>query len=252
MMAENPALSLSLKHLLDGIQKSQKKDIKDFSRGYLNEGKLFKQPKPIDYVTWESARQPPIEIKSRSSLPKRRTKTAKNMADTLQYFTLGNAITTPEPTARRQGTKGPVRIQEDECSKMSSQGSYSKLDDGVLVENMGGVETMSVSTRYPKSKSALADDRYSSTPDGSDDATIRDTNYTMLHHKFMPSHMQGVTKKDQYKKLISFESSVLRKQDALEQNVMSGVRAAEHLEDRLQKVLNSLIFKIPDYKAHAL
>ena len=219
----------NLKNLIDKIESSQKHNIRDFSVGHLNESKLYKPPKSFEHTSWQSSKSLRSPV-ARSRKVATRTKAQAKMTDALQYFTMGGTVVTPEVPKIRIGTKGPVHLNQ----AVGSQGSYSQLDDGIFIENMGQAETMIVNTRYPQSPEVGI---VSVTPLDEDTLKeVKEVNATQLHHKFIPSHLQAITKKDQYKSLMAFENVVLKKQDALEQNVMSGVKAAEHLEDRLQKV----------------
>ena len=240
-MAENPAVDRSLKDLLNGLQKSQKTDIKAYAGGYLNEAKLYKPPRPVEYKQWDSSKKGIPVLLKKSVIPTKESSKKKEstMKETLKHFTFGANSSPTKERSPRKGTKGPVALDSDRLeSNVSSQGSYSKLDDGVLVESMGAGETMIVNTHYPRPKSWMEE---GPRPDSSKEfyaqgGPLRDMPVTRLHHKFVPNHLQAITKRDQYKKMVNFESAILRKQDTLEQNIMSGVKAAEHLEDRLQKV----------------
>ncbi|PIK54698.1 hypothetical protein BSL78_08393 [Apostichopus japonicus] len=59
-------------------------------------------------------------------------------------------------------------------------------------------------------------------------------------HQFVPSHLAGITKKDQYQQFKFFQDEVLRKGDVMEKNVLSGKKAVEHLEEKLYADLMQL------------
>lgn len=234
-----------IRNLVEGIQKSNRADVMAFSSGHLNENNLHKIPieKPGGF-TWASAENtkenskiaiPPLQ----DSFSSPRSKKAAQMTDTLQYFSLGTSGTVLPYTSLpgTKGSKGPVHV--DRCVSVSSQGSYGEMDDGVLIEELGNAETMISNTRYKTKPWAYEDlaGLRDSTPSRLSQAAIRDANLQNLRQSFVPSHMMGVTKKDQFMRMKKFESEVVQKEDLFEQNSLTAARAVEHLEDKLQKVV---------------
>lgn len=245
MMPEKPTRR-TLQSLLDNVENVHKKDIFTFSGGYLNESKLYKLPREMTSAAWPSAKKSAIPVAT-SKLPipsvGRNAKDHK-MTETLKMFSLGSsgAVAPVSEKPNRAGTKGPLHVLR-KPSAVSSQGSYSARDDGILVENMGNAETM---VNAGKASKCVTWDQYDlrgSSQDSSNkgaaafsQAVLKDKNLGNIKHKFLPSHLNAVTKKDQYRKLMSFEHTVLQKYDTMEQNVMSGAKAVDHLETKLRDV----------------
>ena len=56
----------SLKELLEGLQLSQRRDIKAFSGGHLNEANLWKPPEKATHKSWKSAKKGNITLVPRN------------------------------------------------------------------------------------------------------------------------------------------------------------------------------------------
>lgn len=194
----------------------------------------------------------------------------KEMEEVLYEFSLGTLGSVPYPTPSKTVTPRHNKIKEfqkeltsesrmSEESKMSkdsrvskeseksreksAKSLYSELDDGVLVEELGNNELMVKSPRMPlnyylPSKTKPGDPDYDIMADLTQ--TLDSEGYLTTKHSFLPSFSSGVTKSDQFNKLMQFESSVLRKQDCRETKVLSGIKAVEHLERRLEEDLEMM------------
>lgn len=231
MATEQPLKERNLHDLLEGLTKAHKKDIHDFSGGHLNEANLAKGGVHGGYRSWRSAKKP--AVKSQLPRPTKESAHEAKMKNTFANFSMGtSAATSSKPPFKRLGTKGPVHV-----ARKPSAGEYSRMDDGVLVEELGDI--MLANSRYSKPKAWVEedlkdDDNYDLS--SVSQALIKDQNLAKLKHTFVPGHLSGITKKDQYNSFKNFENQVIRKHDAMEQNVLSGVKAVEHLETKLQQV----------------
>ena len=68
MAAVKPPEERSLKELLDGLQLSQRRDIKAYSGGHLNEANLWKPPEKISHKSWKSAKKDNITVVPRNRI----------------------------------------------------------------------------------------------------------------------------------------------------------------------------------------
>lgn len=246
MMAAKPLKERPLHELLDGLLVSHRRDIHAFSGGHLNEANLPKPPNKATHRSWTSAKKPQIRMQLRSHDPRSAKKDGKkkeaNMTDTMMHFSLGTSSKVPAKHVQTKKkvsevSQKPVMVQREDSA--ISQGSYSKRDDGVLVEEMGLSQTMLANCKYYSPKAwAEEDSRSAGTTEDKplSQALLRDRNLARLKSQVTPNHMQAVTKKDRFCKMKEYESDILRKQDSTEQNVLTGMRAVEHLELQLHQV----------------
>ena len=248
-MAESSLKERPLHALLDGILKSQRQDIHAFSGGHLNESNLYKPLSESSKKTWSSSKKPiPLMLKKSEMPPRKRySEEEERMKNTILNFSMGTTGVAGGSDRRSKkkspkGTmKGPVKF--DRSESVESEGSYNKADDGVLVEEIRPPEALLPRSRFLKSQSWAEEDlKHDKTFTDREDSfgALKDRNLARLKHQFLPGHLEAVTRRDQFKKLKEFESTVLRKQDALETNVLSGVKAVEHLEDKLRQVCMAL------------
>ena len=262
MTAYKFAAHRNLRSVLDNVESVQKSDINDFSWGHLNEKNLYNSPTHSETKRiWKSSKtlkpivkKEPEKVKSESPRVKSGKKD-KKMKDVLFDFSVGTTGSVPVHAVRKLHSTPPRRDKIEEFKRETSEARssvprsvsadseksiYTQLDDGVLIEELKPQEMMVRSPRIPiaqflPKKLPPEDENY----DIMDDLTQtldRDGLLT-YRHTFMPSYTTGITKSDQYNKMKHFESSVLRKQDSEEQNVLSGIKAVEHLERRLKEVM---------------
>ena len=235
----------SLREILDGLVVSQKQDIHAFSRGHLNEANLPKPPDRAKHQSWESATKPNIQLVPKGVLPptKRNTLHEDNMKKTILHFSVGTSGNANVPIT---GKANPTPVSRSTAvlgSRSKSRKSHNA--DGVLIEELTLPEALLAKTNYHNPKSKLerssrdfSQERHRS-PDQEHDphtGTPKERLLPLLKREFMPAHLEAVTKRDQLLKMRQFENVVLRKQDVVEQNIMSGVKAVAHLEARLQQV----------------
>lgn len=264
MTAYKFAAQKHLRSVLDNVESVQKNDIRDFSWGHLNEKNLYSSPvgPGTPGRLWKSSKYvKPLELpKERETVksPKNKSKASskdKKMKDVLYDFSVGTTGSVPVQAKRTSRATPPRREKIEEFkretteAKSSEQRSvsagsekslYTQLDDGVLVEELKPQEMMVTTPRISVAqflpKKLLPEDENYDIMDDLTQTVDRDGLLT-YRHTFLPSYTTGVTKSDQYYKMKQFEHSVLRKQDSEEQNVLSGIKAVEHLEKRLQEVI---------------
>ncbi|KAL8584423.1 hypothetical protein ACOMHN_032043 [Nucella lapillus] len=253
--------SRQLRELLDGAEGKQKKDIQDFSGGHLNESVLLQHYTASTRQSWDSAQlpEPVVQRKGLQAAPPPDHRPLMHQA--LFDFSMGTAGVVPPKLSgkkgRPTGTKKYKFLKEDEgegsetvpaaMDSPSTHSLYSELEDGILVEELPASELMLKKTRpkdstLPKLKSdpaqlAAEDTLYTS---GTSFLSPRGRSDPPFSYTFLPMHSLGVTRQDQFRKMRAFEAGVLRKREASEQNVLSGVRAVEHHERKLHKELEML------------
>ena len=250
-----------LRDLLNDAETVQKKDIRSYAGGHLNENLLYKPPTSWASVKWTAGKdQPPIKLVQRSVKPPpvKPSKHETKMKDTLYDFSIGTTGSVPvypgkqkesprlkyspvkEDTDRPESTKRHPSAATRQPSVTSHKSVYTELErDHVLVEELKAEEMMLPSPRVP----SLPDKSLPPSQENEEDFRIREEIKRTVEkedfgfqHIFLPTHHIGVTKTDQFNKMKNFESNVIRKQDSSEQNVLSGIKAVEGLETHLREV----------------
>lgn len=218
----------SLTNLLDGLVLAQKQDIKAYSSGHLNESNLHRHKSEEKQTTWKSGKKSTESMLPKMTLPSV-GKGKKGSHDQMRDMMLSFCV----------GTEGNVsgvdkeKLDRKQRLRAKGQGKTPNRDSKpVLVEELTLPETM-----LPKKGEETFDQ-----------ATLEDDTWSkqrsisrLTHHEFIVSHHGGVTKKDQFHQLKTFERDVLRKQDAAEQKVLSRSEVAERLEKKLQQDMELLV-----------
>ncbi|XP_052087694.1 uncharacterized protein LOC127724685 [Mytilus californianus] len=240
-----------LRGLLNDAEVKQKKDIAEFAGGHLNESLLYKPSSEWASAKWTAGKD--TASSSPKSAVSRETnhnegKKMKNVLNVLYDFSVGTSGSLPIPSKKSTPNKKDYKKEYDDSrpvstrkdiSPVSRKSIYSELNDGVLVEELKAEEMMLPPPLVaPQMKKSPPPADY----DVMEELTERLDNdgYLTFRHTFLPTHHTGVTKKDQFHKMKQFESGVLRKQDSSEQNVLTGVKAVEHLEKKLKQELDNL------------
>ncbi|XP_060568809.1 uncharacterized protein LOC132727379 [Ruditapes philippinarum] len=254
-----------LRDAINSVEKVQKQNIDEYSWGHLNEKNLFRPPMHLTQGggrIWKSSKKKKSVVKDSDLVPglptprqKQNKEKGKEMKDVLYEFSLGTMASVPMPSPNRIETPRREKINSfrkettdvsrasEDSQKLridSGKSIYSQLDDGILVEELGNQELMVKSPRvqqsyFPPARSRPFDSDYDIMADLTQ--TLDAEGYLVQKHSFLPSFTSGVTKSDQFNKLRQFEDTVLRKQDCRERKVLSGVKAVEHLEKRLEEDL---------------
>lgn len=231
-----------LHNLLNTMELCNKRDVQDFTSGHLNESRMLQKIQLSNRKPWAAAAKKPIVMLERHNFVKttKRPGKEKKMNDVLYDFTMGTSGVLPEVGRPREDftsvsptlTTTPFR-QKD--SRSSAYNSVHFEDDGVYIEELRPQELLLPTPRSQRSTVTPwrgREKRLSPTPQASN--SIRQV--PSFEHMAVLSHYCGATKRDQYYQLKDFQSSILRTQDSSEQNVLSGVKAVEHIQERLDRV----------------
>lgn len=254
--------SRQLKQLLNGAEDKQKKDISEYSGGHLNESVLLQHYAASTRKPWETARLPESMVQ-RSAVTERQAPDQRpSMEQALFEFSMGTTGVVPpkKDAKRRPSPLKKYKFLKEQKEKRSSvevdspsaHSLYSELQDGILIEELPVQELMLKTPRQKTQTESAAKPEVSGTNFVSED-TMFSTQTSFLtqqprhlhhdlpfHYNILPMHSVGVTRADQYRKMKSFETNMLRKKDASEQKVLSGVKAVEHHERKLQQELRAL------------
>ena len=258
-----------LGRLLNGLVVAQRQDIDAYSRGHLNENKLYRAPEMSGHQPWNSSQKKQIRMRQKSQIPppaaakgRSPTSRAEGMKHVMTNFSMGTSAHVPPlpPVSKHKTSKDMYNqrsqvwtsVEDERLSTMQSTNSLDRFmrgsrpvdrRDNVLVEELSIPEMM---LKTPISPSRVSRSKAWAEEEPNDDdelpekpvsqGQIKSRNLARFQHKFIPSHLEAVTKKDQFKSFQNFENSVLRKQDAMETNVLAGLKSVEHLERKLQKV----------------
>ncbi len=159
------------------------------------------------------------------------------MKDAVVNFSLGTTGALPLPPVHKRqfkGTRGPVKVKlasrSESATSRASDDSYTKRDDGVLIEELKLPDVMIRNISHE-------------TPTYTEDTSPRVVDGSKFQPRklFLSGFQEAITKKDQFAKLKAFENDIIRKQDTKEKYVLTGIKAVEHLERKLKEVQISLI-----------
>ena len=154
------------------------------------------------------------------------------MKEAVVNFSLGTTGALPLPPVHKKqfkGTRGPVKIRSvsrsESASSRQSSDSYTKRDDGVLIEELKLPDVMIRNINHE-------------TPNYTDETSPRviDNSKFQPRKLFLSGFQEAITKKDQFAKMKAFENDIIRKQDTKERYVLTGIKAVEHLERKLKEV----------------
>lgn len=248
-----------LKNLLNDAEVKQKKDIKDFAGGHLNESRLFRPPSDWASVKWTAGKDTarPLSLPKSGLIEVRKqngeqSNKINNVLNVLYDFSVGTSGSVPVPKKNQSNAlpnKKSYKKQDDHDSRpvstrknispVSRKSIYTELEDGILVEELKAEEMM---LRHPVIEPVMIKRTSAEDQDIMEELTERLDKDGLLtfRHSFLPTYHTGVTKKDQFTKMKQFESGVLRKQDSEEKKVLTGVKAVQHLEKKLQQELDNL------------
>lgn len=252
--------SRQLKHLLNEAEEKQKKDIHDFSGGHLNETLLLQHYSAATRTSWDTAHLPESMMQRSFVVKNPAPDQQPQMKQALFEFSMGTTgVVPPQRDARRRPSplKKYKYLKEQKerqspaaVDSPSPQSLYSELEDGILIEELPAQELMLKAQR--KKTETAAEEKKSQEGLVSEDTMFttqtslltQQPQYSQhdlpLHYNVLPMHSLGITRADQYRKMRSFENNMLRKKDASEQKVLSGMKAVEHHERKLQQELKAL------------
>ncbi|GFO03636.1 hypothetical protein PoB_003014100 [Plakobranchus ocellatus] len=276
-MAFKFILGHHIKSILNDAEEKQKKDIKDFAGGHLNESQLLRAPLSLNRKTWQSAKADRIHL-TRASKPQHKPRVKKESGtpkEVLFDFSLGTTGVIPPvkktlpqtPEVRyRKMTSEELAAERDALSTgaglaetLTPQSVYTQLEDGVLIEELPHQQIMMPA---PPKTSRKQDDAWEinnnskvtsardETPRPEDSGRTSQSSQLsrasalpsplQFHYSVLPMQTSGITKRDQYRRMKAFDLSVLQKREMAEQNVLSGQKAARHHERKLDRELSDL------------
>ncbi|CAL1538514.1 unnamed protein product [Lymnaea stagnalis] len=265
-MAFKFILGHHIKSILNDVEEKQKKDISDYAKGHLNESRLLNAPLSFNRKSWASARgeqqqnkcnklNKPSNFVHKINIKER----ISPRIDALFDFSLGTSgvipplrnktVKTPEVRYRLFTHLDPEKVKENDIHPETPLSLYSQLDDGVLIEELPLQEVRMPIPDIPRK--AVADDKESDLPSiKGDSMTTSDASFhtkpSVLNSQdlYLQSTLgmfsKGITRKDQYKKMMDFNAEILRKNDMCELNIMSGEKVALHHAIKLDKELEDL------------
>ncbi|XP_043925485.1 uncharacterized protein C6orf118 homolog [Protopterus annectens] len=229
-----------LRMLLQSLDKSHKADIAVYSSGHLNPANLYKPLKRAKNASWESANKPVPTIKEKSELYSHSVlKTnARKMIDALADFTvmtsLGPGQYPASPFYPEKPTGTPATCFSTEATG-TDEGTHIKggrIFPEIVTSRLGD-SYIRVDPQIPETKVLVP-------------KSVKTGRYylhdRMEQFQFVPSYLAGITKKDQFAILKSFQKNIIRKNDMLEMNVMSGSRSVEKHEWKLTQALMKIKF----------
>ncbi|ELU18221.1 hypothetical protein CAPTEDRAFT_221744 [Capitella teleta] len=235
-----------LHNILEGVLTAHRNDIHSYSSGHLNEANLYNPTKVTSKKpTWKKSTSCGPPKHQKSVLPGRQTAVTPGLEDTIMDFSFGTAraplkvlhIPRGQPSSSASSSLDVRDLQDNEDVSM-----YSKMNDGVLIEEVKLSDTMLTRAENYLTKGWVKEDfRHQKKVKPMSLGMMKDENLVgMTKHHFLPNYLENVTKRDQYQKMKNFESKILRKQDATEQKVLSGLKAVQHLESKLKQDLDNL------------
>lgn len=249
-MAHKFVSGRQLKNLLNDVERVHKKDIHDYAGGHLNETYIHQVAMATNRVPWQSAKEVPTPPSGKNTPKPRSSKKGKSMKEILYQFSVGTTGSIPHspPTVQvprqtpaskksERTSRGSPNKRYSSASNSSAKSTYTNLEDGVLIEELETTEMMMPSGVRGGRDVSFADEEtmtYTTATSLAPDNTGR----LKFKYTFLPMQNVGITKQDQYRKIKNFESTVLRKQETCEQKVLSGVKAVEHHERKLQQVMS--------------
>ncbi|XP_059143997.1 uncharacterized protein LOC131931269 isoform X2 [Physella acuta] len=204
-MAFKFILGHHIKSILNDVEEKQKEDIRDLTKGHLNESRLYKAPITLSSKFWSSAHTNHVKTAVRQSKVREKAKDkAQQKLDALFNFSLGTTGLTTE------------KKNSDKSFSVSTKAKTSELScsqlDGILIEELCPPPSTVLDAHTP---------------------TCTQTRGNILPRK-------GVTCAEHYMNLKTFDTYVLEKSEMLEQNILSGEKAVRHLQTQLKMGLEGI------------
>ncbi|XP_046378617.2 uncharacterized protein C6orf118-like [Haliotis rufescens] len=250
-MAHKFVSGRQLKNLLNDVERVHKKDIHDYAGGHLNETYIHQVAMATNRVPWQSAKEVPTPPSGKNTPKPRSSKKGKSMKEILYQFSVGTTGSIPHsppavqvprqtPASKKseRSSRGSPNKRYSSASNSSAKSTYTNLEDGVLIEELETTEMMMPSGVRGGRDVSFADEE-TMTYTTATSLAPDNTGKLKFKYTFLPMQNVGITKQDQYRKFKNFESTVLRKQETCEQKVLSGVKAVEHHERKLQQELDA-------------
>ena len=219
----------SLHQILDSVLALQRQDIHAYSSGHLNESNLYnpEAQKAIRTGRWKSSQArklAPVSHPAENDNRRRDRLMLTQMKDILKEFSVDTPLRVPLPPPVKRGAMSETPVSADHPSGQPDGDAqpYPWIDDGILVEEVG-VSDLGVPALTPRTRRTL----------------LRLQEHTYQQQQFMPSFLEGVTKRDQFNLMKRFERDVLGLEETKLQNLFAGHAAVEHAESHLEEVCYS-------------
>uniref|UniRef100_UPI00398E54AB uncharacterized protein C6orf118-like isoform X3 n=1 Tax=Pristiophorus japonicus TaxID=55135 RepID=UPI00398E54AB len=221
----------TLRQLLQGLEKAQKADILAYSFGHLNHNNLHKISKQQEgSVSWRNAKKPTPFKKEKCGVSVQQSTDikVKKMAAALVDFSLMTSMVptlpaahSPDLNALNQRTPGTSQVTPD--NSMNTQAEACPVTPYTQAQTPQArfiKEELDLST-FMLVKPQLQ--KCERSPTG--------------QNQFVESSLAGLTRKDQFSKLLEFEKTILMKQDLLKRGMMSGYKTVAKYEWKLSHEL---------------
>ncbi|XP_069788128.1 uncharacterized protein C6orf118-like [Narcine bancroftii] len=212
--------------LLHGLEQAQKADILAYSFGHLNYKNLYKVSGQHEAsVSWQSAKKP-AHVKEKNPLIQQSKIKVKKMTNATVDLSLMTSVLPILPANNLPSLKNfdqslataSKDIPDMTCS-VAPNAEERTLQGHFIKEELDLTALMLVKPQLHKcAASHSSHDR----------------------SQFVESYLAGVTKKDQFRKRLEFEKTILMKQDLLERDIMSGYKAVVKQERKLAQELMKL------------
>uniref|UniRef100_UPI00398F39F3 uncharacterized protein C6orf118-like n=1 Tax=Pristiophorus japonicus TaxID=55135 RepID=UPI00398F39F3 len=220
-----------LRQLFQGLEKAQKADILAYSFGHLNHSNLHKISKQQEgSVSWRNAKKPTTFKKEKCGVSVQQSTDikVKKMAAALVDFSLMTSMVptlpaahSPDLNALNQRTPGTSQVTPD--NSMNTQAEACPVTPYTQAQTPQArfiKEELDLST-FMLVKPQLQ--KCERSPTG--------------QNQFVESSLAGLTRKDQFSKLLEFEKTILMKQDLLKRGMMSGYKTVAKYEWKLSHEL---------------
>ena len=224
----------SLHQLLDSVLTLHRQDIHAYSGGHLNESNLYnpEAQKAIQTGRWKKSSQarklPPVSHPAENYNRRQDLLMLTHMKEILKEFSVDTPLRVSRPPPVKRHAMSETPVSADHPAQQQPEGvtePYPWIDDGVLVEEVG-VSDLGVPALTPRTRRTM----------------MRLQEHTYQQQQFMPSFLEGVTKRDQFNLMKRFERDVLGLEDTKLQNLFAGHAAVEHAESHLEEVCVSMVY----------
>ncbi|XP_048392442.1 uncharacterized protein C6orf118-like [Stegostoma tigrinum] len=223
----------TLRQLLHQLEKSQKADIHAYSFGHLNQRNLNKIPRHLDTsVSWKSAKKPaPLKKEKKCrSFQQLSDANVKKMTAAFVDCHLMSSTVPILPTRL-----SPVCNNLNQSSARASQNicNGSTIPQTKPCSGSPHIEIQTIPDRLAKEELELSNLML---------IKPRPQKCIRLHsahdqNHFVESYFAGLTRKDQFSKLLEFEENIVMKRDLLDRKAPTGYKAVEKHEWKLTREL---------------
>jgi len=238
----------NLRELLDRFVVAQRQDIHAFCGGHLNQSNLYRPTDQAPYTNWASVgptKLAPLAVQSQND-DKRYEGDVENMKDSLFKFALGaSGFQVPKKTLEETDHVEPCGSSNYAAERLSRETSDRPRLFNSVVRQTSALLMHGKDAQMGGSLPVRSADGTSShlcrSPAPLTQIQVVKGYRGKLESNILPGHQETVTKKDQLKKMRTFDAQVLRRSDAFQQHILTGVHAVDYLEKHLAKVIQYLL-----------